>query len=239
MNEEQRKRIRAALERSWSAKTCVIFEPDYPSYGQCAQTAIVLQELFEGPYFCVDVDARHKSRARPFAGHPTVTRLAKLAREEGVVLPVSFGLAAGVTIGTVIRGRSGPARLAMPAVGAVLGLLLVAAFVQQWNRVGDAVGLGATLALFSDVTLVDIVNDPDSKGISGEWIGFVKVSAAGAKVLREMIGGLDERALATLKMPDLLRQVTKAGHKVHVVYSTGDWLDVDSVADVIKGSAFR
>ena len=94
-------------------------------------------------------------------------------------------------------------------------------------------------ALFSDVTLVDIVNDPDSKGISGEWIGFVKVSAAGAKVLREMIGGLDERALATLKMPDLLRQVTKAGHKVHVVYSTGDWLDVDSVADVIKGSAFR
>ncbi|MBL8611463.1 MAG: hypothetical protein JNL38_29230, partial [Myxococcales bacterium] len=94
-------------------------------------------------------------------------------------------------------------------------------------------------ALFSDVTLVDIVNDPDSKGISGEWIGFVKVSAAGAKVLREMINTLDERALATLKMPDLLRQVTKAGHKVHVVYSTGDWLDVDSVADVIKGSAFR
>lgn len=94
-------------------------------------------------------------------------------------------------------------------------------------------------ALFSDVTLVDIVNDPDSKGISGEWIGFVKVSATGAKVLREMIAALDDRALATLKMPDLLRQVTKAGHKVHVVYSTGDWLDVDSVADVIKGSAFR
>lgn len=94
-------------------------------------------------------------------------------------------------------------------------------------------------ALFSDVTLVDVVNDPDTKGISGEWIGFVKVSATGAKILRELVGGLDERALATLKMPDLLRQVTKAGHKVHVVYSTGDWLDVDSVADVIKGSAFR
>jgi len=51
---------------------------------------VVLQELFEGPYFCVDIDARHKSRARPFAGHPTIARLAKLAREEGVVLPVSF-----------------------------------------------------------------------------------------------------------------------------------------------------
>jgi hypothetical protein len=28
------------------------------------------------------------------------------------------------------------------------------------------------------------------------------------------------------------------GHKIDVVYSTGDWLDVDSLADVLRGSAF-
>ena len=51
---------------------------------------VVLQELFEGPYFCVDMDKRHNARARPFAGHATVAHFAKLAKELGVVLPVSF-----------------------------------------------------------------------------------------------------------------------------------------------------
>jgi N-carbamoylputrescine amidase len=51
---------------------------------------VVLQELFEGPYFCIDSDAKHNARARPFAGHATVARLSKLARDLGVVMPVSF-----------------------------------------------------------------------------------------------------------------------------------------------------
>jgi N-carbamoylputrescine amidase len=51
---------------------------------------VVLQELFEGPYFCVDIDAKHNARAKPFDGHKTVARLSSLARELGVVLPVSF-----------------------------------------------------------------------------------------------------------------------------------------------------
>ena len=51
---------------------------------------VVLQELFEGPYFCVDSDAKHNVRAKPFAGHATASRLSRLARDLGVVLPVSF-----------------------------------------------------------------------------------------------------------------------------------------------------
>jgi N-carbamoylputrescine amidase len=51
---------------------------------------VVLQELFEGPYFCVDIDAKHNVRAKPFAGHASVAHLSKLAKELGVVLPVSF-----------------------------------------------------------------------------------------------------------------------------------------------------
>jgi hypothetical protein len=43
------KRIREALERSWSARTSLCFSPNaFPSYGQCAQTAIVIQEHFGG-----------------------------------------------------------------------------------------------------------------------------------------------------------------------------------------------
>ena len=51
---------------------------------------VVLQELFEGIYFCMDKERRHDARARPLAGHPTVARMAALAREAGVVLPVSL-----------------------------------------------------------------------------------------------------------------------------------------------------
>ena len=51
---------------------------------------VVLQELFEGPYFCIDIDAAHYSRAKPFKGNATIARLSALARELGVVLPVSF-----------------------------------------------------------------------------------------------------------------------------------------------------
>jgi phosphoenolpyruvate phosphomutase len=91
--------------------------------------------------------------------------------------------------------------------------------------------------LFADVSLVDVVNDPEAKKIDGEWMGFLKVSEAGAKVLKTTLGKMDERALGTLKMPDLIRGLVKDGHKVRVVYTTG-WLDVDSVQDVVSGSAF-
>ena len=51
---------------------------------------VVLQELFEGPYFCIDIDAAHNRRAKPFKGNSTVARFSSLAKELGVVLPVSF-----------------------------------------------------------------------------------------------------------------------------------------------------
>ena len=51
---------------------------------------VVLQELFEGPYFCVDVDPKHMARAKPLENHSTVSRFSSLARELGVVLPVSL-----------------------------------------------------------------------------------------------------------------------------------------------------
>lgn len=57
--------------------------------------AILLQELFETPYFCITEDARHLALARPFEGNPLIARFAALARELGVVLPVSFFERAG------------------------------------------------------------------------------------------------------------------------------------------------
>jgi N-carbamoylputrescine amidase len=47
-------------------------------------------ELFEGPYFCQAEDEAYFDWAKPVEGHPTIARFADLARELGVVIPVSF-----------------------------------------------------------------------------------------------------------------------------------------------------
>lgn len=50
---------------------------------------VLLQELFDGDYFCIEQHARFLARAVEIDRHPTVSRFASLARELGVVLPVS------------------------------------------------------------------------------------------------------------------------------------------------------
>jgi N-carbamoylputrescine amidase len=56
---------------------------------------VLIPELFEGPYFCVDQLPEHFDRARPLDGHPTVEHFRSLARELGVVLPISVYERAG------------------------------------------------------------------------------------------------------------------------------------------------
>lgn len=56
---------------------------------------ILLSELFEGLYFCQDERPDDLFRARDVKRHPTITRFQALARELGVVLPISFYELAG------------------------------------------------------------------------------------------------------------------------------------------------
>ena len=51
---------------------------------------ILLQELFETPYFCKDQRKELFELAHPVEKHPTLARLGKVAAELSVVLPVSF-----------------------------------------------------------------------------------------------------------------------------------------------------
>jgi N-carbamoylputrescine amidase len=56
---------------------------------------ILLPELFETPYFCIEQDARHLNLARACEDNRAVQHFAQLARELAVVLPVSFFERAG------------------------------------------------------------------------------------------------------------------------------------------------
>ncbi len=56
---------------------------------------VLLQELFETPYFCIEQDSRHLRLATSLQDNPAVQHFTSVAREFGVVIPVSFFEAAG------------------------------------------------------------------------------------------------------------------------------------------------
>jgi N-carbamoylputrescine amidase len=56
---------------------------------------VLIQELFETPYFCQDQSVDHFGLAAPFEGNPLIAEMAELAGELGVVLPISFFERAG------------------------------------------------------------------------------------------------------------------------------------------------
>jgi len=56
---------------------------------------VAIQELFETPYFCQDEDTEFFSLARPLGENDAIAHFAPIARELGVVLPISFFERAG------------------------------------------------------------------------------------------------------------------------------------------------
>jgi N-carbamoylputrescine amidase len=57
--------------------------------------AVLLQELFAGLYFCQEQAPEHFALAAPFEANPLIARFSRLAKELGVVLPLSFFERAG------------------------------------------------------------------------------------------------------------------------------------------------
>ena len=58
---------------------------------------ILLQELFQTPYFCIEKDYGFQRYAKPIEADRAVQHFAALARKMGVVLPISYYEAAGNT----------------------------------------------------------------------------------------------------------------------------------------------
>ena len=57
---------------------------------QAGAQIILLQELFETPYFCIEIDLKHFALATAVADNPAIQKFAALAKELDVVIPVSF-----------------------------------------------------------------------------------------------------------------------------------------------------
>lgn len=75
-------------------------------------TIILIPELFEGPYFCKDQRAEDLARAMPLDQNPTVRHFSAVARELGVVLPLSvYERAGNALFNTVVMVDADGSRL--------------------------------------------------------------------------------------------------------------------------------
>jgi phosphoenolpyruvate phosphomutase len=78
---------------------------------------------------------------------------------------------------------------------------------------------------------------PDS--VQGEWMGFLRVSATALPRLRQIVSTMivaagNEKA----KLHHLLAELVRQGENVRVIYTTGHWLDVDTLDDVVSAGKF-
>jgi len=73
----------------------------------------------------------------------------------------------------------------------------------------------------------------------GEWMGLLRVSAAALPRLRAAVRELlADPANRQAKLHQLLGELCARGERIRVIYTTGHWLDVDSLDDVIAAGSF-
>jgi phosphoenolpyruvate phosphomutase len=81
-------------------------------------------------------------------------------------------------------------------------------------------------------------NLPEER-IHGEWMGFLKVAAAAMPKFRSVVAALAaEPQHRHAKMLALFVELLRRGERVRVIYTTGHWLDVDSLDDLLAASEF-
>ena len=89
------------------------------------------------------------------------------------------------------------------------------------------------------VTLKHVSAEMAPASIHGEWMGFIKIGAdeitAVGELVEDMLRSADRKRA---KLPDLLNLLVENGKQIRVRYTTGHWLDIDSLDDVIHAGNF-
>ena len=94
-------------------------------------------------------------------------------------------------------------------------------------------------AFNAKIYLKQLGNLAPHESIHGVWMGFLKVSPAGAvhlqAILAEMIADPANRKAG---IPLLLQELLKRQLSVRVLYTVGHWLDINSLDDVVQAGSF-
>jgi phosphoenolpyruvate phosphomutase len=92
----------------------------------------------------------------------------------------------------------------------------------------------------TNVSLKRLGDDIQEASIHGEWMGFLKVSAKGFSIIKTALDELlSNREQQQFKMPDLINMLIEDGNTIRVIYTTGHWLDIDTVEDLVVAGNFN
>jgi phosphoenolpyruvate phosphomutase len=89
------------------------------------------------------------------------------------------------------------------------------------------------------VLLKEMLTSTESRTVHGEWMGILRTSARGSALLCALLERWHEQGtLRHASMPEVLTALVAEGHEVRVLYTTGNWMDVETPDDVIAASQF-
>ena len=90
-----------------------------------------------------------------------------------------------------------------------------------------------------EIFLKDSKEDMDPDMIHGEWMGVVKFSNKMIPTLKQAMQKLKMSSDFDLaKFHDLFSFLVSEGHNIRIVYTTGHWLDIDTVDDLLEAGNF-
>ena len=94
-------------------------------------------------------------------------------------------------------------------------------------------------AFYQPAYLERAAEDLPEDRIHGEWMGFLRVTAAALPRFRRVVATMAaDPANRLAKLHHLLTRLVADGERVRVLYTTGHWLDVDSLEDVVAAGSF-
>ena len=94
-------------------------------------------------------------------------------------------------------------------------------------------------AFTSTVRLQQIADHIEEAVTHGEWMGFLKISSGALPGVKALVTELAAHAEnRSAKLPVLINALIARDQPVRVLYTTGHWLDIDSLADVVEAGNF-
>lgn len=89
------------------------------------------------------------------------------------------------------------------------------------------------------VELISMSSTLERNEACGEWIGLVKLSTYGSKLIQTELSAMhSDGSYLSASLPDLFNRLVDHGHTLKVVYITGHWLDVNDAFDLAKARNF-
>ncbi|MDR1315808.1 MAG: phosphoenolpyruvate mutase [Spirochaetales bacterium] len=113
------------------------------------------------------------------------------------------------------------------------------------NRFADYVECSEPLSrrTFNSVVTLKAMSTPadmlERGRIHGEWVGTMRVTADKFSALKSVLDGiLRDPKNRNAEIGHLMNALVRSGETVRVLYTTGGWLDIDSVEDIVLAGSF-